>query len=424
MDSIGLWIGKIFWKLYLFIYIKFLRQYHKDLEKLRESLSILIRTKYRLEANNIDANENLFIYSISNYFLEIRPLPKTLSKYDIERMEKIQADLLEEENYKYIQKLRYQIGYLFAKLQMNTFAFFNNKERIHLEKLTSIINYKKLKSLGEDLVNLEIKDYSRISKIIKDINSQYKTKFLCITLNRENKYIYHLFKYSNKWLIVFLLFSIIASGFFEWGYFSYFKIPIANVPYAINDVIGIILSWSSIMILAAFLSIAYFLLFYRVFKGKKPEELMQLHGSIIKWFFFPPVMYFYFIITMFCFSFWYLTSANIALSDYEILVAFSVSWLIFTQWVFYYYTIRIKVPIFINFLITYIPIFCLYFFLLGNCSAKLASIQQNKNIYIQADKENSIVHGKVIKVISKGYYVLDEYNKIIFYLFDYIKKIN
>lgn len=421
VDSIKAMIGTLLLKLYTFICIQFLKQYYRDLKKLRESLSILIRIKYQVGIPDVNISKDVFIYNIASYFLEINPLPKTLSLNEIQEMERIKDDLSKEEYFIYLRKLRYKIGYLYAKFQIDIYKFFNNEERVSQETINCIVNQKKLESLNCS-TNLEIKDYSKLIKEIKKIQNLLKSEFLCATLNKENKYISHLFEHSSKWLIVFLTFSVIASAFFEWGFFYYFKISISNVPYTVNDLIGIILNWSSRVALAAFLALGYFLFYYRISRGKKPDELMKLYGPIKKWFFLPPVMYFAFIIIMFYLSFLYLTGGNIGLSNYQNLVLASIAWLILTQWVFYYYTIRIRVPLFVNFLITYIPIFCLYFFLLGDCSAKIITMAPNKTISIQSENNNEIVTGKIIKIISKGYYLLDEHNNVNFYIFENVKK--
>ncbi|RUR08422.1 hypothetical protein [Legionella septentrionalis] len=213
------------------------------------------------------------------------------------------------------------------------------------------------------------------------------------------------------------MFSITASIFFEWVFFYQFQVRVSTIPYSVDDLIGSILSWGYVFIIGGCASLGYFLFYSRISRGKRPEELMELYGPIKKWLFFPPVMYFGFIIIIFYISFLYLTSWDLGLSHYSSLVKWSILWLILTQWVFISHDIRTKVSLVINFLITYIPIFCLYFFILGNCFAKVISLDPKEQILIEL-KNKELIEGRIIKVISKGYYILDKNNHINFYFFE------
>ncbi|VEB39299.1 Uncharacterised protein [Legionella sainthelensi] len=314
-----------------------------------ECLSYYLRYKFNKNIEGENKKDDLFIIS----------LRKQIFKHECTKQSRKRIQLLKQDkSYRLIMNLICQLEYLRFKKLSQIATEINSPTKNHFEHKAKRY-LQKAQSYGNYSIN---HSFFCITCFLKTELKKFREKVVKEKQNRSTNFLDYILKNFINISSILLLILIICTCFYEWGYFSYLGIPLSSISFNFEDLIYSALGWLPFVAICFFISLAYSIIGLRVQKGFTLREIFSDDDEFfVKQIFIINFKYFglLLIAAWFLFGFMKIDPSN-PVNYYYRFIWHSILWILISSKVFDYFRLNIRVNVYIQYLITFIPVLIIF----------------------------------------------------------------
>lgn len=246
-------------------------------------------------------------------------------------------------------------------------------------------------------------DLLKIRRILLDKLTEYN-------LNKSNLFFSYLIEHTVSITSLIFFFLVISISFYEWSYFKALEIPVKTVPLTLDILLISAINWLPTIVFYGFISFMYFLGFMWLQDGLTIQEYVKNPTNKKVTFY---VFAKYFMLMWIIAS---LTFIGLEVSTSEYLRTFrnySILWLLFLLIIFDVNILKTRIPINLQYVIAFLPIYMYFLFLYGYASAE-NDLNTSQKVTIVLKNNQHLENARLLRNYSDG--VLYSENKSIRYI--------
>lgn len=223
-------------------------------------------------------------------------------------------------------------------------------------------------------------------------------KLTAYNLNKSNLFFTFLIDHTASIASLIFIFLVISVCFYEWSYFKALQIPIKTVPLSLDILLISAINWLPSIVLYGFISFMYFLGFMWFQDGLTIQEYVK-NPTNKKVTVYVYAKYFMLIWIIATFTFW---SLEISTSGYlSSFRNYAILWLLFLLFIFDVNVLKIRIPINLQYVIAFLPIYMCFLFFYGQASAE-NDLNTSKTVILVLKNNQYVENARLLRNYSNG----------------------
>lgn len=389
----------MFWNLKLkWIYRSYLKAFHIG----KETLSLYFRIQLNKNLPGVNKDDDDYINNLVNIVLFIE-------KIDTKKRLAIIRPFYKDTIFKQILAFMCYIEFI----KNTALSKWAQKEGLEFKKYDRVADklFRKAQVYERyEFSSCQLKSYFFVTAELIKIRRILLEKLTSYNLNKSNLIFTYIIEHTASITGLIFIALIITIGFYEWAYYRALQVPIKTVSLSLDILLISAINWLPSLIVYGFIAFMYFLGFMWLQNGLSIQDCIKNPTNK------KVTLYIYLKYFMLFWILAFLAFINLDVYAHEYLISFrnyAILWLLFLLIIFDVNVLKTRIPIKVQYVIAFLPIYMSFLFFYGYASAH-NDLNTPHKVTIILKNHQHLENARLLRNYSDG--VLYSINKSIRYL--------